>query len=209
MRIAFFVDGFNLYHSVKDVISDGFGTAQLKWLDIPGLCEGIVRDCPDIPRTGVVESVTYFTALAKHMEARSPGIVKRHETFVSALKTMGATVHLAAFKRTANGRHEEKETDVAIAVALLETFHNDSADCAFVVSGDTDLMPAVRAAKRMFPGRQVCFAFPYRRQNNVLKDEADVTFRIRAHRYSKHLLPNPIVTAAGAELRCPAKWWGT
>lgn len=208
MRIAFLIDGFNLYHSIKDVIADGHGTSHLKWLDVPDLCAGIVRDCPDIPRVGRVESIHYFTAFAKHLESRSPGIVRRHQTFVSALKVRGADVHVATFKKTATGRHEEKETDVAIAVTLLELFHEDAADCAFVMSGDTDLMPAVRASRRMFPERQVCFAFPYRRQNNVLKDEADVTFRIRAHRYAKHLLPDPVVTTAGAELRCPTSWCG-
>lgn len=131
MRTAFLIDGFNLYHSVKDVIADGLGTPRLKWLDIPALCAGIVRDCPEIPKTGTLASVHYFTALAKHMEAHSPGIVKR----------------------------------------------------------------------------QVCFACPYKRQNNVLKDEADVTFRIRAHRYGKHLLPNPVTTSANAQLHCPTEWW--
>lgn len=141
MRIAFLIDGFNLYHSIKDVIADGHGTSRLKWLDIPDLCSGIVRDCPAIPRVGKVESVHYFTAFAKHLESRSPGIVRRHQTFVSALKVRGAEVHLATFKKTATGRHEEKETDVAIAVTLLELFHEDEADCAFVMSEDTDLMP--------------------------------------------------------------------
>ena len=74
------------------------------------------------------------------------------------------------------------------------------------MSGDTDLMPAVRAARRMYPGRLVCLAFPYKRQNNVLKEAADVHFRIRAHRYSKHQLPNPVVLADGSEVHRPTEW---
>jgi len=91
---------------------------------------------------------------------------RRHQTFVSALKVRGAGVHLATFKKTASGRHEEKETDVAVAVTLLELFHQDEADCAFVMSGDTELMPALRAARRMFPDRQVCFAFRHERTSD-------------------------------------------
>ena len=124
---------------------------MLKWLDIPGLCASIIRDCGEMPREAYVSEVNYFSALARHMEFRNPGIVKRHETFIEALKNADVTVHLAAFKKTAKG-HEEKETDVAIAVALLELFHTDAADCAFIMSGDTDLMPALRAVRRMYPG---------------------------------------------------------
>ena len=134
----------------------------------------------------------FAMALARHMESRNLGIVKRHETFIEALKNADVKVHLAAFKKTAKG-HEEKETDVAIAVALLELFHTDAADCTFIMSGDTDLMPGVRAVRRMYPGRRVCFAFPYKRQNNILKDAGDVHFRIRAHRYAKHVFPDPLV----------------
>ena len=72
------------------------------------------------------------------------------------------TVHLGVFKRTKKG-FEEKETDVAIGVALLEVFHNKSADCVFIISGDTDIMPALRAARRMYSGCRIGFAFPYRR----------------------------------------------
>ena len=115
------------------------------------------------------------------------------------------TVHLGAFKRTTKG-FEEKETDVAIGVALLEIFHNSDADCVFIMSGDTDIMPALRAARRMYSGCRIGFAFPYRRQNNSLRDAADIHFRIRAHRYAKHILPNPVAASDGREIHCPSEW---
>jgi len=157
-----------------------------------------------MPREAFVSEVRYFTAYAKHMEAHSPGIVRRHEAFVAAQEARGALVHIGEFKKTSKG-HEEKETDVAIGVALLEAFFTDAADCVFIMSGDTDLMPAVRSARRLFPARRICFAFPYRRQNNVLRDAADVHFRIRAHRYGKHVLPDPVIGKNGP-IHCPASW---
>ncbi len=205
MRVAFLIDGFNLYHSVRDVIDEGRGGPSLKWLDISGMCHRILRDLPYSRGTAQVSEVRYFTALARHMEARSPGIVKRHEAFIDAQRAKGVAVHLAGFKKTTKG-HEEKETDVAIGVALLEIFHDDAADCVFIMSGDTDIMPAIRAARRMYPGRQIGFAFPYRRQNNVLRDAADICFRIRASRYGKHILPSPVIAADGKEIHCPTDW---
>ena len=113
---------------------------------------------------------------------------------------------MAEFKKKGKGRHVEKETDVAIAVALLEFFHDDEADCVFIMSGDTDIMPALRAAHRMYPDRKVGFAFPYKRENNSLKDAADIYFHIRAHHYAKHILPNPVIAAGGREIHCPTEW---
>ena len=177
---------------------------MLKWLDIPSLCASIIRDCGEMPREAYVSEVNYFSALARHMESRNPGIVKRHETFIETLKNADVKVHLAAFKKTAKG-HEEKETDVAIAVALLELFHTDAADCTFIMSGDTDLMPGVRAVRRMYPGRRVCFAFPYKRQNNILKDAGDVHFRIPRASLCEARLPGPLVRGDGTEIHCPPK----
>lgn len=205
MQVAFLIDGFNLYHSIRDVISDRHGGANLKWLDIRGLCSAILRDPAQLPRTAWVSDIQYFTALAKHMEARSPRIVQRHRAFIDAQQALGVTVHLGAFKRTAKG-FEEKETDVAIGVALLEIFHNSDADCVFIMSGDTDIMPALRAARRMYSGCRIGFAFPYKRQNNSLRDAADMHVRIRAHRYAKHILPNPVVATDGREIHCPSEW---
>ena len=70
MRTVFLIDGFNLYHSVKDVLHEGLAEPPLKWLDIPGLCESIVKDSPDLPRTARIEGIRYFSALSTHMEAR-------------------------------------------------------------------------------------------------------------------------------------------
>lgn len=118
------------------------------------MCSAILRDPAQLPRTARVSDIQYFTALAKHMEARSPGIVRRHRAFIDAQQALGVTVHLGAFKRTAKG-FEEKETDVAIGVALLEIFYNSDADCVFIMSGDTDIMPALRAARRMYSGCRI------------------------------------------------------
>ncbi|TAH38286.1 MAG: NYN domain-containing protein [Planctomycetota bacterium] len=46
-------------------------------------------------------------------------------------------------------RLEEKETDVAIAVAILEGMLDPAVDTIVLVSGDTDLVPALRAGKRL------------------------------------------------------------
>lgn len=47
--------------------------------------------------------------------------------------------------------HEEKETDVNLAVYLIDLAYQDAYDRALLFSGDSDLVPAVRLVKRRFP----------------------------------------------------------
>ncbi len=47
--------------------------------------------------------------------------------------------------------HEEKETDVNIALHLLRDAHQDRFDRALLISGDSDLVPAVRMVRALFP----------------------------------------------------------
>ncbi|MEI6504042.1 MAG: NYN domain-containing protein, partial [Armatimonadota bacterium] len=46
-------------------------------------------------------------------------------------------------------RYEEKETDVALGVDLVELVSQELRDTAVLVSGDGDLVPAVVAARRL------------------------------------------------------------
>ena len=62
--------------------------------------------------------------------------------------------------RQNNKHYEEKETDVAISVTLLELLFQDAADIIVLVTGDTDLAPAVRTAQRLFPTKELCLRIP-------------------------------------------------
>ena len=57
-------------------------------------------------------------------------------------------------------KHEEKETDVAIAVTLAELLFTDKCDTVVIMSGDTDLSPAIVKSKMLLPGKKVLLAFP-------------------------------------------------
>lgn len=84
--------------------------------------------------------------------------------------------------------------------------HLQTCDTLVIVSGDTDFAPAMRTAKRLFPGVQVCVAFPHARFNAELQQIADFSFRIRAARYAEHQLPDPARLSDGRVIRRPRDW---
>ena len=84
---------------------------------------------------------------------------------------------------------EEKETDVAIGATLLELICRDMCETAVLVTGDTDLVPAMRAARRLDPAKHLVALQPYRRVNRELSRCADRALTIRVAGYARHQFP--------------------
>lgn len=212
-RTAFIIDGFNLYHSACDA-SEALGLRGrgTKWLDLSSLCRSYLAL---VGGKAQLESIHYFSALATHLETRKPDVTTRHRTYLEALRNAGVMVELSRFKlkdvtcpkcRHKFTRAEEKETDVATAAKLLELFYADKCDAAVLVTGDTDIAPAVRITTSLFPLKQVCFAFPFARKNKELAKLVSISFTISKESYGKHQFADPLVLHAGKILAKPSTW---
>lgn len=153
-RVICYIDGFNLYHSIDDL-----GRPHLKWLDLWALSETMIW-----PHEQLV-SVKYFSAYAKWL----PDPYRRHLKYVAALETAGVEPIMSHFKkkdryckRCGNTwkAHEEKETDVRIALAVMEDGYDDIYDRALIVSGDSDLVPVIEKARARFVDKTYYVAAP-------------------------------------------------
>lgn len=208
-RVTFFVDGFNLYHSID-------GNPRLrkyKWLDLNALCRANLRKSEE------TVSILYFTSLAVWDQSK----VTRHETYIKALTATGVETVYGRFKKTDKVASipnptglgyqripykswEEKETDVNIAIGILEGAFLDQFDTAVLVTGDGDIVPAIRAVRRLCPTKQIRMLFPVGRASEELK--------LIAHSYSKikesHLqtcqLPREVTLSDGYVVCRPDEW---
>ena len=208
IRTIFLIDGFNLYHSIVDIARYCNGL-NVKWLNTYSLCKSHLYL---IGRDATIESVYYFSALAHHLN--DPGVISRHETYIKCLRETGVEEQLSRFKRKlihcSHGgqiiRHEEKETDVAIASKMLEVLFQDECDSVVLVTGDTDQAPAAKTAKHLFPDKHIIFAFPYRRKNEELAQIAPGSFKIHSHTYIRHQFPNPFTLSNETIIPKPPNW---
>jgi hypothetical protein len=78
MKVACYVDGFNLYHAINDL-----NKPHLKWLNLWALAESLCR-----PGETLVK-VAYFSAYATWLPAQ----YARHRKFVTALTHVGVECH--------------------------------------------------------------------------------------------------------------------
>jgi hypothetical protein len=153
-RVIVYVDGFNLYHAIDDLKED-----SLKWLCLRRLSESIIGGNESLA------SVKYFSAYATwHHDAHM-----RHRAYVQALQAEGVKFIEGQFKkkhvrcRVCKAQfetHEEKETDVNIAIHLIRDTVEDSFDRAILITADSDLCTAVRMAQQLRGSKSIDVVAP-------------------------------------------------
>jgi uncharacterized LabA/DUF88 family protein len=201
-RVVAYIDGFNLYYGMKA----DHGRKHL-WLDLQSLVERLLRANQEL------REVQYFTARVRD----DPEAEERQAVYLDALASYCPKVRRVEGRfqeRTRRCRDcgarwigcEEKETDVNIAVALVEGAVRNSYDTALLISGDSDMRPAVAAVKRLRSEKQIIAVFPPRRNAVGLIVAVDGYIRIGSDKIRKAQLPPKIVTAGGIILERPAHW---
>ncbi len=208
-RVSFFIDGFNVYHSLKsyDPVAKTTVTKYIKylWLDFKALSERFLA-----PKDTLAD-VFYFTALA----SLRPDSEKRHKLLISALENNGVKVIRGKFKEKdrycrfcgANYKaHEEKETDVNIAIYLLNEAVKNTYDKAILITNDTDLVPAIKIVKSGFPKKRIGVLFPINRWSSELKTACDFWLKIHKKDLSKSQFPENIKLPTGVMISRPSNW---
>ena len=218
-RVFVYIDGFNLYHSIKEL-----GNPCYKWLDLKVLSEQFIN-----PTSESIEKIYYFSALATHM--RDEETVTRHKAYIHALEPQGVLFIAGNFKKkyhslnnkikrqfripddVKNINHEEKETDVNIAIYLVRDAIKNNYDKALVITNDTDIAPAIRMARTENPiARITVLTPPLKEGKSYIHDDLKNatgqphTMRISKSKIEHSLFPFEIRKANDKIIRIPDKW---
>ncbi|MBF0551357.1 MAG: NYN domain-containing protein [Deltaproteobacteria bacterium] len=200
-RNMFFIDGFNVYHSLK------CNPAYHKylWLDFRTLAERFTK------KRDTIVGVYYFTAYATW----KPFSMERHKALISALKSRGVKFVLGKFKLTEKYckncetgflAREEKQTDVNIAVNLFKKAHDDNYDQAILITSDSDLVPAIKAVRQSFPKKRVQILFPIDRWSQELQSVCNTWRKIERKDLSQSQFPEEVMLSSGIVLTRPQTW---
>lgn len=213
-RVSFLVDGFNVYHSLSDL--QKLTGASVKWLDLRLLCGAYLHAVRNaIGEKVELAEVHYFSARPDFLIPTKPDTLVRYDTYIAALRDSGVKINLSQFKRKSVTcphcknkfeRHEEKETDVAIAVKILDVIVRQECDTVVLVTGDTDVIPAIRSVNQLLPRSKIGVAFPFRRHNNELETAANYSFKIQEKDLQKFQFPRSLKLHDGHEIEKPRSW---
>ena len=100
---------------------------------------------------------------------------------------------------------EEKKTDINIAITLLADGMADNFDTALILSGDSDLTPAILKLKKLCPHKKAGIIVPQNQSAMNLKQHADFFKKIQDRDLKKSLLPEQI-TYKGNIITAPTGW---
>lgn len=202
-RLIVYVDGFNLYHGMHD-----WAGCRKLWLDLVALARSLRAHSQLI-------SVRYFTAPVLDQ----PAALSRQTTYLDALRAHSGdllTITQGRYQRKdilcrscghVRPHYEEKETDVNIAVRIVEDAAKGASDSVLVISADSDLIPAITTAKRLNPALFIAAAFPPGRYSAHLQRLMPASFHIGKSKINNAQLPSVVSDpTTGRTFRRPAKW---
>jgi uncharacterized LabA/DUF88 family protein len=215
-RISFFVDGFNLYFALLDCSKADPRHPCFKWFDLPKFLQQFID-----PNQHKIEDIYYFSAYypwASNKSPLTPDPTKeaRHKLYRAALEHFGVKTVFGHFRHKPHtcsccGGYEdlpeEKQTDVSIGVTMVKLALQNKYDIGVLVSGDTDLIPAVEAIKELHPKKLVGVLCPFNRANKAY--QSIVTYRYSKtylRHYKNCLFPRSISRADGSVITCPPTW---
>ncbi|MDZ4849421.1 MAG: NYN domain-containing protein [Pirellulaceae bacterium] len=206
VRTSVYIDGFNLYYGAIR------GTSH-KWLNLESYFSRL------LPNDEIV-AINYFTAPV-HGQS---GI--RQASYLLALATLPlVTIVLGKFKdkmatcRVApcsfNGDRrfkvaEEKRTDVNIAVQLLDDAYQNVSEKIVLVSGDSDLVPALQMIRLRFTQKKIAVYVP------AIDPVRGAAVELRSVAHANRTLPNNLLAhsqfpssisdGSGGLITKPAGW---
>ena len=199
-RVIVYVDGFNIYFGI---IEAGFNNC--KWLNFKLLAQNLLKGNQEL-----IE-VKYFTSRISN----NPDKQKRQTTLIEALESVGIKIYYGHYQRDTIEcnrcghiwpGYNEKMTDVNIATQMIMDAYQDKYDTAMLISGDSDLVPPIKAIHENYNQKRVFVAFPPKRFNNSVALVAKGSMIIGRKKLIDSQFDEEVVKKDGFKLKKPNEW---
>lgn len=207
LRVAVYVDGFNLYYR-------GLRKTSYKWVNLQLLSEALLS------KNDKITSIKYFTADVSP-KSGDPEAPVRQQTYLRALRTIpNLTIHHGRFLSKTKTRPlvsdpntyvevhdtEEKGSDVNLASHLLKDAFENHFDAALVFSQDTDLCEPIRV---VFEDLKKVVGVVWMDGSNPGKRHRKITSFIRHANPSvinRCQFPETVIGRGGMKIQRPKGW---
>ena len=199
-RVIVYIDGFNLYFGMREA-----GLDNCRWLNLEKMVSKLLQP------NQTLKEIKYFTSRVSN----NPDKQKRQSTYIDALESTNTKIFYGNYQdgseecnrcghiwRTA----KEKMTDVNIATSMIVDAFNDLYDIALLISGDSDLVPPIKAIHTNFNKKRVVIAFPPKRHNASMALVAKGSLIIGRKTLIDSQFDLEVKSKTGYLLKKPLKW---
>jgi uncharacterized LabA/DUF88 family protein len=146
-----FIDGSNLYHRIKSVAdyylretNQEYGTIDFNF---KGFCNLFIKDTD-------LQGIHYYVGQVKRLNNKDKDALKSEQMYAAQQRLVGYLQKNGIFLRYGKLLHypdseiyHEKGVDVKIAVEMIRFARENKFDVAYLLSSDSDLIPAVKEVK--------------------------------------------------------------
>jgi uncharacterized LabA/DUF88 family protein len=136
-----YIDGYNFYCGINEP-----GWLKYGWCNFSKLAKHLAErafgsSCP-------VDEVKYYTAPVRLGQENTRGETERQQMWLDAVRSETPEVRIIEghWQKIGNKPRKEKETDINIAVEMQ--WDTVKSGRIILVSGDSDFIPAIRAARK-------------------------------------------------------------
>lgn len=158
-KISFYIDGFNLYYSLfnfcdnwiyddknkkrhnKDCNIHTCEASKYKWINLFLLCERIAMNHNF--KIDKIQNVKLFTS----KQDKTNSNYHRHELFEKMQNQYGCNIIHGRFDKN-KGNKQEKETDMNIAMNVIEDVLFNGINVVFLMTNDSDFCPLIKFLKK-------------------------------------------------------------
>lgn len=104
-----------------------------------------------------LNEIRYYLGSVKRIrgDAKSEDLYAKQQQVIAFLQNQKVALGYGHIIRHPDGSHHEKGVDVLLAVEMIRLASEDAYDVAYLVSSDTDLVPAVEECQRL--GKKVVY----------------------------------------------------
>lgn len=161
-----------------------------------------------------ISNIFYFTSLVSWSESKR----NRHQKLLKIYDDLGLKIIYGEFRRREKRctrtecnkktfvTYEEKQTDINIAIKLFELAYLNKFDTAIILSGDSDLVPAIKSVKVNFPDKKIGVLIPINRKADQLKKVSDFYYKIGEMQLNSSILNDPYILKNNERIYCPDNW---
>lgn len=212
-KVVFYVDGFNFYFGLKEMSKSQPDWRKFYWIDIVKFFSRFLQEDEEL----VV--VNYFTARPK-----SSGKRIRQDMLMNCNKAISGNLLKLYYGKYQDksmkcraddgcGKEymhwEEKQSDVSLAIKIVEDCHNKICDKVILVSGDSDFLPPLKLMKKYYPQIELAVFFPPCKYTSSIVNLGVNTLGLDRNksRWNQALLPEIIELENGKKYRKPTEWF--
>lgn len=182
MKAIIFIDGNNFYFKLRDLSENFTGSFSLLDFDYSGFAKKLVD--PNI----LVQMRYYIGALRRQRgNEKSEKMYADQQKLIGKLQQHSVVITLGQLIQHPDKSFHEKGVDVRLAVEMIRLAREGAFEIAYLLSSDTDLVPAVEEVKSF--GKKVCYVGVAKGQSFGLTKVSDDTKLLRSEDIKSFLPP--------------------